>query len=247
MKKVSLERQLEIEKLKRVRLEQKRHKASKKKKCKEKIKKQQKVFKLPLGFLATRFDEIEAALCSKYQSMQKLINVIEPIFIQIYRDKNRERQLYRAQQNKSLKGKFERKSDCLGEYLSESGLSSYQNQRAQGLIISLVQSKNIDALRVLILLFDKVDSGMDCEEILIGVLGDKVSRDILVSFDEISLDASEESEAPEASENLGSKLEYLLHLVGKEQQRERRKSVFAFAVCDSDDEQPGEASEISFR
>ena len=245
-KKFSLERQLEIEKLKRARLEQKRHKASKKKKDKQKLKKQQKVFKLPLGFLVNKFDEIESALSSKYESIQKLINIVDPLLIQIYKDKNRERQLFRAQKNKALKAEYEGKSNGLGEYLSEDGLSSYQNQRAHGLINSLVQSKNIEALRILILLFVKVESGIDCEEILIGVLGYKVSRDILVSFDEVSLDESEESEASESSENLGSKLEYLLHLVGKEQRRERSKSVFAFAMCDNGEEHPGEAGKVSF-
>ena len=221
--KLSLENQLVREKLKAVEDERKRQQANQKKKSKQKLKKQQQVFKLPLGFLVSKFGEIESVIGSKSLSAQKLINSIDPILIQIYKDKNREKQLVKAQKSKPLKIEYEGKSDGLCEYLSEVGINSYKNERAHGLICSLIQSKNMAALSAFILLFDKVGSGIDCEQILIDSLGDKVSLDILESFDEVSLGASE------SSENLGSKLEYLLHLVGQEQGPARRQSAFAFA------------------
>ena len=238
--KISLEEQLDREKLKAVQDAQKRQQENQKKKGKQKLKKQQKAFKLPLGFLVTKFDEVESALNSKYESTQKLTNIIDPVLIQIYKDKNREKQLVKAQKSKALKAEFEGKSDCLAEYLSEDGISSYQSERAHGLVCSFIQSKNIEALSILISLFDKVESGIDCEQILIDSLGDKVNLDILESFDKISLGATDDSE------DLGSKLGYLLHLVGQDQKRERGKSVFAFAMCDSDDGQPGGAGEARF-
>lgn len=131
---------------KEVKQKQRKSEINHKKKLKEKQKKQLKLFKFPLGYLKTKFNELDIILdkllddvidsSNSVSLLPRINSQIDPVLKHIYLDKNKKKQIDKILRDNTYKNRVEGLANISTDqdYLSYVGLENYKKLRFLNLL-----------------------------------------------------------------------------------------------------------------